>query len=717
VLGLAFSPDGRSVAGGGRDLGVHVWDAETGILRFTCTGHTAPVVSVAFSPDGRLLASSSSDATVRLWDAHTGAERRVLTGHTKIVAGVRFSPDSRCLASASFDRTIQVWDTTTGDRRLTLKGHTDSAHDVAFSPDGRFLASAGADHSVRLWDARTGDLVHLLTGHANLVIAVSFSPDGRRLASGSMDGTVKVWDTLAGTERLSLSAEAGQVLGVAFSSDGRQLAATCQNGVRVWDAHAGPEERTLRGHTDIVENVAFSPDGSRLASASYDNTVRIWDVRTGKVLLVFRGHTDLALGVAFSADGKLVASGSRDRTARIWDAQTGEVKQVLEGHEKAVHAVAFSPDGQLLVTGSEDLTVRVWNARTGGKPTRTFTKYPAPVTHVAFSTDGKRVLSDMRTGRTYIWDATVPRFLNDARDGMAVAHTAMSGQWLARPEVRDIRLIDQGPLDVFEQGYRLRATELDIAWHAAEADRHHAARQWEAAVFHVSRSLETRGAPLTLHLRRVLILATGVERDPKDGAALAAHALILLSSNDRDGYRRACAALLSLAEAEPSLACTRRATWACLLAPKAVDDLRPLLRWAERGVVEETESAELTMLGGLLLRAGEYELAAKHLEDAIRRRRMDAPAHAELLLAIACHHRKHSAEAQFWLARGSAWSRRFERAVDFRLVAFGGPMALVGAIKGNLNIPDPTGMQYGWQTVLELKLLQNEAEALISTTP
>ncbi|MEU3470619.1 serine/threonine-protein kinase [Streptomyces sp. NPDC006687] len=66
VSSLAYRPDGRTIASGGWDNAVHLWDVGTERTSRT-KGHTAPVWSVAFSPDGTLLASGSGDGTVRLW--------------------------------------------------------------------------------------------------------------------------------------------------------------------------------------------------------------------------------------------------------------------------------------------------------------------------------------------------------------------------------------------------------------------------------------------------------------------------------------------------------------------------------------------------------------------------------------------------------------------------------------------------------------------------
>jgi WD40 repeat protein len=67
------------------------------------------VYGVAFSPDGRTLASASADRTVSLWDVEHRRLLGRLAEHTAGVIGVAFSPDGRTLASASADRTVILW--------------------------------------------------------------------------------------------------------------------------------------------------------------------------------------------------------------------------------------------------------------------------------------------------------------------------------------------------------------------------------------------------------------------------------------------------------------------------------------------------------------------------------------------------------------------------------------------------------------------------------
>ena len=81
-------------------------------------------------------------------------------------------------------------------------------------------------------------------------------------------------------------------------------------------------------------------------------------------------------------------SGSYDRTVRLWDAATGAALQTLEGHSGWVTSVAFSPDGRQVVSGSYDKTVRLWDAATGAA-LQTLEGHSKSVSSVAFTPDGK----------------------------------------------------------------------------------------------------------------------------------------------------------------------------------------------------------------------------------------------------------------------------------------------------------------------------------------
>jgi WD40 repeat protein len=162
VNNVAFSPDGLRVASASGDLGpdgrpmpgeVKIWDAVTGTELIALPPQADPIEVLAFSPDGRRLAIGGKDGTMLVWDLALGQEVFRPRGHSNAVRSLAFSPDGRRLASGSDDATVRLWDTATGQELLTLHGHQASVASVSFSPDGRRLASSGHDGAVKLWEA------------------------------------------------------------------------------------------------------------------------------------------------------------------------------------------------------------------------------------------------------------------------------------------------------------------------------------------------------------------------------------------------------------------------------------------------------------------------------------------------------------------------------------------------------------------------------------
>uniref|UniRef100_UPI0039C62CDB nSTAND1 domain-containing NTPase n=1 Tax=Scytonema sp. PCC 10023 TaxID=1680591 RepID=UPI0039C62CDB len=313
VIGVSFSPDGKTVASASSDNSIKLWSSDGRLLK-TLNGHSAGVIGVSFSPDGKTVASASSDHSIKLWSSD-GRLLKTLNGHRHEVYGVSFSPDGKTVASASYDNTVRLWNMQ-GQLLKTLNGHSNAVWGVSFSPDGKTIASASRDNTVRLWNMQ-GQLLKTLNGHSNAVWGVSFSPDGKTIASASRDNTVRLWNMQ------------GQLL------------------------------KTLNGHSDAVWGVSFSPDGKTIASASRDNTVRLWDEQ-GQLLKTLNGHSDAVIGVSFSPDGKTIASASLDKTVRLWNVQ-GQFLKTLNARSGAVWGLSFSPDGKTIASASLDKTVRLWN--------------------------------------------------------------------------------------------------------------------------------------------------------------------------------------------------------------------------------------------------------------------------------------------------------------------------------------------------------------------
>lgn len=417
VESVAFSPDGKYVLTGSSDKTAKLWDAATGAEVRTFSDPPSTIVrtsvemkrsnhSVAFAPDGKYVLTGSDDGTARLWDATTGALVRTFSGHTSIVRSVAFSPDGKYVLTGALDDMAKLWDAATGAEVRTF-GLTGWVMSVAFSADGRYVLTGGTNDDPTLWNAATGEVVQTFIGDAKGAISVVFSPDGKYILTGSLGGQpAKLWDISSGAVVRTFSGHTDSVESVAFSPDGNYvLTGSSDRTAKLWDATSNAQVRTFSGHTDSVWSVAFSPDGKYVLTASSDRTAKLWDAATGAVVRTFSGHMDVVESVAFSPDGKYVLTGSDDATAKLWDAVTGALVRTFSGHTAAVDSVAFSPDGKYVLTGGEDRTAKLWDATTGAL-VHTFSGHTQAVVGVAFSPDGKYVLTGSIDWDAKLWDAS-----------------------------------------------------------------------------------------------------------------------------------------------------------------------------------------------------------------------------------------------------------------------------------------------------------------------
>jgi len=466
----SFSPDGRQVITGSTDKTARLWNAETG-QQSAVLEHDGVVRSAAFSSDGRRVVTASDDKTARIWDVQTGKQIAALTGHTARVRDAAFSPNGRYVLTSSDDKTARLWDSKTGEPVHILEGHTQSVRGVAFSPDGERAVTTSLDHSARVWSVETGKQSVIL-GHGDVVTSAAFSPDGQRIVTASDDNTVPIWDAQMGERIVTLSGRTA-----VYSPDGRSIVTSDGDTARIWNADNGKLAMVLRGHRSRVTGAVFGPDGRSVLTASDDKTARLWSAgtETNTQMAVLVAHTGSAGRAVFSPDGRRALTASDDNSVRLWDAEagrqiatftragsgmaafspdgrlvaipdnntvvvrdanTGEREdRIFQGHSAAVQSVAFSADGRRIVTASDDRTARVWDLQTGGQ-IAALTEHTAPVRSAVFSPDGLRVVSTQTPQRS--GNVTIVT----SNDSVALLWDALSGRVILRFEGDMVQLYD-----------------------------------------------------------------------------------------------------------------------------------------------------------------------------------------------------------------------------------------------------------------------------------
>jgi WD40 repeat protein len=286
------------------------------------------VMTLAFSADGKTVAGEIEQGGIKLWDPRTGEVKKHLAEQDETGSRAAISANGNIVVEAgSEDGGLRIWNVATGEKRTIATEGAVSA--IAVSSDGRRLALAYA-HSISLLDPATGNLLAKLDTQTAKVDCLSFAPDGQILAAAVDDGRIQTWD-LAGRQIARTISGAGKVTALRFAPNGRTLASAAQDGsVSLWDSQTGGLTLQVKKHSGAVNAIAFSADGNSMATGGDDRTVIVWDLATGKAGRTLKGHDLAVTSLAFSPDGSLLASGAGNASVALWDMPAGKLNRVLK---------------------------------------------------------------------------------------------------------------------------------------------------------------------------------------------------------------------------------------------------------------------------------------------------------------------------------------------------------------------------------------------------
>ncbi|KAF8591248.1 WD40 repeat-like protein [Ramaria rubella] len=394
ISSVAINPSGEWIAFGATKLGqllVWEWQSESYVLKQQ--GHYFDMNALSYSTDGQSIATGGDDGKVKVWNTTSGFCFVTFTEHSSAVSAVEFAKQGQVLFSASLDGTVRAFDLV---RYRNFRTFT-SPSPVQFSalavdPSGEVVAAGSTDSfEVFMWSVQTGKLLDVLTGHEGPISALAFSPTGNTLASASWDKSVRLWSVFGRSRAVEPFTLSADVLALAFRPDGHQLAASSLDGqVAFWDVEQGKQTGVIEGRKDIsggrraddrmaatnnasgkaFTSLAYTADGGCVIAGGNSKYVVIYDVREGVMVKKFQISQNLSLdGTEEFLDSRRMTdagpldliddhgdeSDLEDRMdASLPGAQRGDMSKRKYRQEARTKCVRFSPTGRAWAAASTE---------------------------------------------------------------------------------------------------------------------------------------------------------------------------------------------------------------------------------------------------------------------------------------------------------------------------------------------------------------------------
>ncbi|WP_224245438.1 patatin-like phospholipase family protein [Hyalangium gracile] len=295
-------------------------------------------------------------------------------------------------------------------------GTLDVTH-LEYSPDGRLVATGCEDGFVRIWDAlhpRPQPLhqIEHIGGSDPGIRGLAWSPNGQLIASAGRDRRIRIHQRAEGEKgwRQLAILEVGSwdPYGVQFSPRSERLLGTGPNDKKlsVWSVQPDGSwtPTSTLSHSASVRCAAWSPDGNRVASGAADGSVSLWEgLGRGEVpRKVLATELGSVSQVAWHRGGDRIAVAT-EQGARVFT-RAGLLCFVCDGHRGPVIEVAWSPDGRWLMTTGEDGAARIWEANTG-RFMMILRMSGSLIAGARWHPDSKRVATWDQDTRCVVWQA------------------------------------------------------------------------------------------------------------------------------------------------------------------------------------------------------------------------------------------------------------------------------------------------------------------------
>jgi WD40 repeat protein len=247
--------------------------------------------------------------------------------------------------------------------------------------------------------------IHACTGHNGALYALAPGQSDRHFLSAGGDGWVVEWDLNDPELGKVVASVETQCFSLCALPDPNRIVAGNMNGGIHWIDHNAPEQtRNVLHHKKGV--YALESLGPWLFSAGGDGFLTRWDAAEGRTVESLQLSHQSLRALTISRERNEMAVGASDQSIYLLDAETLAVRRILKNaHTHSVFTLAYSPDGKYLLSGGRDAMLRAWDlendcALLSEQPAHYYT-----INHLTFSPNGTLFATASRDRTIKIWDA------------------------------------------------------------------------------------------------------------------------------------------------------------------------------------------------------------------------------------------------------------------------------------------------------------------------
>ncbi|ORY08146.1 Utp21-domain-containing protein [Basidiobolus meristosporus CBS 931.73] len=357
------------------------------------------VTSVSFRTDDQhIMATANMYGDIALWDLDKRKLVHVMKGaHDGLIPSIQFLNGQPILVSSGADNSVKQWifDSLDGLPRLlkSRSGHHGPPTMIRYyGQDGKTLLSAARDRSLRSFStvrdsqsvelsqgslSKKSKMLNLKVDELKLPQITNFAAANTKEKDWDNILTCHMNDTKSRTWSFQRKAIGNHLVGTSDGSYTKVAAiSACGNfgflgtitgRIEMFNMQSGLIRKTFAGadgHTKAVTGIATDALNRIVVTGALDGMIKIWDFTTATVLHTIDLEAPIT-SVVLHHDSDLVGVVCDDLSIRVVDVDTQKIVREFWGHRNRITDIAFSPDGRWIVSASLDGSVRTWDLPTG----------------------------------------------------------------------------------------------------------------------------------------------------------------------------------------------------------------------------------------------------------------------------------------------------------------------------------------------------------------